>query len=131
MKQFNSITVLGKVTSKPQYKHVGESGLHVLSFNLDCKNGKVGKETTTTFRVNYWKKEDAEDLSCEISHGSICIVIGELTTHTYKSWKDYNQEEASFDIYAQQISLVSCTKPTQIELLNMACNAMQSKELRD
>ncbi len=105
---YQQITIVGNVGRDPEIKYL-KDGVAVADFSVAVSKvtgrGEARKETTTWFKVTFWR-ERAELVSTLVKKGTKILVVGEVNASAYVD-KKTGDARASLEITASEFKLLS------------------------
>lgn len=102
MPNYQQTTIIGHLGRDPESRYT-QGGDQVSNFSVAVTEKWGGKETTTWFRVNAWKKL-AEIAQKYLKKGDAVMIVGRMNCRQYED-KDGNKRE-SWELTADQLRLM-------------------------
>jgi len=102
MPNYQQTTIIGHLGRDPESRYT-QGGDQVCNFSVAVTEKWGGKETTTWFRVNAWKKL-AEVAQNYLKKGDAVMVVGRMNC---RQWEDKDgQKRESWELTADQLRLM-------------------------
>lgn len=108
MPNYQQTTIIGHLGRDPESRFI-PAGDQVCNFSVAVTEKWGGKETTTWFRVNAWKKL-AEVAQNYLKKGDAVMIVGRMSCRQYDDKEGHKRE--SWELTADQLRLMG-TRPKE------------------